>query len=94
MARLHQIQRILVEITYKCLICSNFLILKFYFQETDYDDDLIIKFSKILIEKNLRLIDLLRILDRQSKNEITKEDFINRLKVIQLYVNKLQVFYS
>jgi hypothetical protein len=32
-------------------------------------------------DKSLRLLDLLRILDRQGKNELNKDDFISRLKV-------------
>ena len=40
-----------------------------------------IKLFKIMNDKSLRLLDLLRILDRQGKNELNKDDFISRLKV-------------
>jgi len=41
-----------------------------------------LKLSKFLIEKRLRLIDMFRILDKKQMLRMEKEEFIQRLKVL------------
>jgi hypothetical protein len=44
-----------------------------------------LKLSKFLIEKRLRLIDMFRILDKKQTLKMEKDEFIKRLKVELLF---------
>ena len=49
------------------------------------EDESIIKLSKYLGERNLRLIDFLKIMDRSNALEISVDEFLRRIKVVEFY---------
>ena len=49
------------------------------------EDESIIKLSKYLGERNLRLIDFLKIMDRSNALEISVDEFLRRIKVVKFY---------
>lgn len=58
------------------------------------EDESIIKLSKYLGERNLRLIDFLKIMDRANALEISVDEFLRRIKVvILLMTHGLQIDY-
>jgi hypothetical protein len=54
----------------------------FLFDISAVEDDPMLKLSKFLIEKRLRLIDMFRILDKKQMLRMEKEEFMKRLKVL------------
>lgn len=52
------------------------------------EDESIIKLSKYLGERNLRLIDFLKIMDRANALEISVDEFLRRIKVVILLMTK------
>lgn len=52
------------------------------------EDESIIKLSKYLGERNLRLIDFLKIMDRANALEISVDEFLRRIKVVILLMTQ------
>jgi Ca2+-binding EF-hand superfamily protein len=45
------------------------------------EDESMVKLTKFLSEKRMRLVDMFRILDKKGTLEIAKDEFMRRLKV-------------